>query len=91
MYPAVLLTYFISVAVILLASLASLVQVSLPYNKTGRVSVLYNFIVVFFRVFLQVQKLRVAILPLDLPCSGPVTHSGEILTTGKSRSRTDFL
>jgi len=90
-YPAVLLTYFISVAVILLASLASLVQVSLPYNKTGRVSVLYNFIVVFFRVFLQVQKLRVAILPLDLPCSGPVTHSGEILTTGKSRSRTDFL
>jgi len=23
-------------------------------------------------------------LPLDLPCSGPVTHSGDILTTGKS-------
>jgi len=31
-----------------------------------------------------VQRLKVAILPLDLPCSGPVTHSGEILTTGKS-------
>jgi len=23
-----------------------------------------------------VQRLKVAILPLDLPCSGPVTHSG---------------
>jgi hypothetical protein len=31
-----------------------------------------------------VQRLKVAILPLDLPCSGSVTHSGEILTTGKS-------
>jgi hypothetical protein len=31
-----------------------------------------------------VQRLKVAILPLDLPCSGPVTHSVEILTTGKS-------
>jgi len=28
-----------------------------------------------------------AILPLDLPCSGPVTHSGEILTTGKSHGK----
>ena len=36
-YPAVLLMYFISVAVILLASLAVIVQVSLPNNKTGRV------------------------------------------------------
>ena len=36
MYPAVLLMYFISVAVILLASLALIVQVSLPYNNTGR-------------------------------------------------------
>jgi len=25
-----------------------------------------------------VQRLKVATLPLDLPCSGPVTHSGEI-------------
>jgi hypothetical protein len=33
MYPAVLL---ISAAVILLVSLASIVQVSLPYNNTGR-------------------------------------------------------
>jgi len=32
-YPAVLLMYFISVAVILLASLALIVHVSLPYNK----------------------------------------------------------
>jgi len=35
--------YFISAAVILLASLVLMVQVSLPYNKTGRASVLYNF------------------------------------------------
>jgi len=46
-YPAVLLMYFISAAVILLASQ------NMP-----------------------VQRLKVAILPLDLPCSGPVTHSG---------------
>ena len=51
-YPAVLLVYFISVAVILLASLTLIVQVSLPYNNTGRASVLYSFIVVFLRVFL---------------------------------------
>jgi len=31
-----------------------------------------------------VQRLKVAILPLDLPCSGPITHSGEILPTGTS-------
>ena len=47
MYPAVLPIYFISAAVILLASLALIIQVSLPYNKTGRASVLCNFIVVF--------------------------------------------
>ena len=29
-----------------------------------------------------VQRLKVAILPLDVPCSGTVTHSREILTTG---------
>ena len=27
---------------------------------------------------MPVQRLKVAILPLDIPCSGPVTHSGEI-------------
>jgi hypothetical protein len=43
-YPAVLLKYLISAAVILLASLALITQVSLPYNKTGRASALYNFI-----------------------------------------------
>jgi len=31
-----------------------------------------------------VQRLKVAILALDLNCSGPVTNSGEILTTEKS-------
>ena len=33
MYPAVLLMYFISAVVIILASLALIVQVSLPYNR----------------------------------------------------------
>jgi len=36
---------------------------------------------------MSVQRLKVAILPLDLLCSGPVTHSGEILTTGKSHRK----
>ena len=54
MYPAVLLMYFIYAAVILLASLALIAQVLLPYNE-------------------------------DVP--GPVTHSGEILTTGKSHGK----
>jgi len=34
-----------------------------------------------------VQRLKVAILPLDLPCSGTVTPSGEILTSGKSHGK----
>ena len=51
MYSAVLLIYFISAAVILMASLALIVQVSLPYNKTGSASVLYNFILVFVNLF----------------------------------------
>ena len=50
-HPAVLLIYFISAAVILLASLALTVQVSLPYNKTRRATLLYSFILVFLRVF----------------------------------------
>ena len=56
-YPAVLLMYFISAAVILPASLALTVQVSLPYNKTGRASVLCNFILVFLRVFCGLNTL----------------------------------
>ena len=36
---------------------------------------------------MPVQRLKLAILPLDLPCSGPVTHSEEILTTGKSHGK----
>jgi len=31
---------------------------------------------------MPVQRLKVAILALDLLCSGPVTHSEEILATG---------
>ena len=50
-YPAVLLMYFIAAAVILLASLALIFQVSLPYNKTGSASVLCSFILVFLRAF----------------------------------------
>ena len=50
-YPAVLLMCFISAAVILLASLVLIVQLSLPYYKTGRASVLHSFIPVFLRVF----------------------------------------
>jgi len=34
-----------------------------------------------------VQRLKVTILPLDLPHSRPVNHSGEILTTGKSHGK----
>jgi len=36
---------------------------------------------------MPVQRLKVAILPLDLTCSGPITHSGEIFTTGKSHRK----
>jgi len=35
---------------------------------------------------MPVQRLKVAILPLDLPSSGPVTHSGEVLTIGKPQN-----
>jgi len=36
---------------------------------------------------MPVQRLKLSILPLHLPCSGPVTQSGEILTTGKSHGK----
>ena len=36
---------------------------------------------------MPVQRLKVAIRPLDLPCSGSVTHSGEILTIGNSHGK----
>jgi len=36
---------------------------------------------------MPVQRLKVATLPLDLPYSGLVTHSGEILTTDKSHGK----
>jgi len=36
---------------------------------------------------MPVQRLKIAILPLDLPGSVPGTHSGEILTTGKSHGK----
>ena len=49
--------YFISAAVILLASLALIVQVSLPYNKTGRANVLYSFTLVFLRVSCDLNPL----------------------------------
>jgi hypothetical protein len=34
-----------------------------------------------------VQRVQVAILPLDLPCSGPVTYLGDISNTGKSHKK----
>jgi hypothetical protein len=40
-----------------------------------------------YNINMPVQRPKVAILPLDLPCSGPITHSGEILTTGKSHRK----
>ena len=40
---------------------------------------------------MPVQILNVAILPEDLPYSGPVTHSGEFLTTGKSYKKCSIL
>jgi len=36
---------------------------------------------------MPVRRLKVAIPPLDLPCSGPVIHSGKILTNGKSHGK----
>jgi hypothetical protein len=49
--------YFISAAVILLASLASILQVLLPYNKNGRASVLYHCILVFKEFFCGLKAL----------------------------------
>jgi hypothetical protein len=34
-----------------------------------------------------IEWLKVAILPLDLSCSGPVTHSGKILNPDKSHGK----
>jgi hypothetical protein len=51
------LIYFIPTSVILVAFLASVGQFSLPCYKDGRSSVLYNFIVVFFRVFFGLNTL----------------------------------
>ena len=49
--------YFISAAVILLASFVLIVHVSLPYNKTGSASVLCSFFHVFLRVFCGLNTL----------------------------------
>jgi hypothetical protein len=48
--------YFISAAVILLASLALTVKISLPYNKTGTASVLYSFILVYKTIYKTISK-----------------------------------
>jgi tellurite resistance protein TehA-like permease len=57
-YPAVLV-YFISAAVIQHASRALMVQFSLLCNRAGRASVLCNFILVFFRVFCDLNTLHI--------------------------------
>ena len=36
---------------------------------------------------MPVHRLKVAILPLDLPCSGSITYSEEIVSTGKSHGK----
>jgi len=36
---------------------------------------------------MPVQRLKIAVLPLDLPCSGIATHSEEKLTSGKSHKK----
>jgi hypothetical protein len=36
---------------------------------------------------MAVQKLKVAVLPLDVPCSGPVTYLEKMLTTGNSQKK----
>jgi hypothetical protein len=35
---------------------------------------------------MPVQRIKVAILPLDLPCSVLVNHSGEMLTSAQSHN-----
>ena len=59
MYSAVFLIYFISAAIILIVSLALMVQFSLPYYTPGRASVMYNFILVFFKVFCGLNTLLI--------------------------------
>jgi hypothetical protein len=46
-------------AVILLASLALMVQFSLPSNTAGRVNVLYSYILVFFKAFCGLDTLLI--------------------------------
>jgi len=43
-FPLFFSVYFISAAVILLVSVAIMVQFSLPCGKAGRTSVMFNFI-----------------------------------------------
>ena len=49
MHPAVFLIFFISAAVILLGSVALMVQFSLLYNKGGRANVFNSFVLIFFK------------------------------------------
>jgi len=50
-YSAVFLTYFMSAAVVLHACPSLMVHFSLLYSTTGRASVLCSFILLFFKVF----------------------------------------
>jgi hypothetical protein len=49
--------YFIPASVILLAYLTLMAQLSQPYSKDGRASVLNNFTVVCFKVFCSLNTL----------------------------------
>ena len=83
-YPAVLLIYFISAAVIFLASLALTVHVSLPYNKTGRARVLYSFILAFLRVFCSINTLFIIPAIFKQLCSLLSNKTKQIVCYGKA-------
>ena len=85
--PAVLLMYFISAAVILLASLALIVQISLSYNKTGRASLLYSFILVYIYIYCVYINIYYIFLCSNAP---HVLVDFVVFPPGHGRSVTDF-
>jgi len=58
-YPVVFVIYLSSPDVILLGSLALMVQFSIQYNKAGRTTVFCSFILVFFEVFCGLNTLLI--------------------------------
>jgi hypothetical protein len=58
-YLTVFLIHFISAGVIIFASLASMVQLSLPYKRDRKAIVFYNFIHVLFKTFCGLNILSI--------------------------------